>query len=111
MELYSGATEYDYDIDAYTGDILFFDYDAEYYTPGQSLGNTAMNGTSITADQDKQIALQHAGVDEANTRRMEMDIGYDHGRTTYEFSWKVNWTEYEYEIDAATGDIISAGQK
>lgn len=111
VELYSGATEYDYDIDAYTGDILSFDYDAEYYMPGQSLGNTAVNGTSITVDQAKQIALQHAGVEEASTRRMEMDVDYDHGRTVYEFSWKVDWTEYEYEIDTSTGDILSFSQE
>ena len=110
VEFYEGNTEYDYDIDAVTGDIISYDYDAEYYNPSSN-GQTTAPGGSITAEQAKQIALQHAGVDEANTRRMEMDIDYDHGRTTYEFSWKVDWTEYEYEIDASTGSIISFSQE
>lgn len=110
VEFYEGNTEYDYDIDAVTGDIISYDYDAEYYNPSSN-GQATAPGASVTAEQAKQIALHHAGVDEASTRRMEMDTDYDHGRTIYEFSWKVDWTEYEYEIDAATGDIISFSQE
>lgn len=110
VEFYEGNTEYDYDIDAVTGDIISYDYDSEYYNPAPN-GQTAAPGASITAEQAKQIALQHAGVEESSTRRMEMDIDYDHGRTVYEFSWKVDWTEYEYEIDASTGDILSFSQE
>lgn len=110
VEFYEGNTEYDYDVDAVTGDIISYDYDAEYYNPSSN-GQTTAPGAAITAEQAKQIALQHAGVEEASTRRMEMDVDYDHGRTVYEFSWKVDWTEYEYEIDAATGDILSFSQE
>lgn len=121
VEFYEGNAEYDYDIDATTGEVISYDYDAEYYTPGSAAPGTAAQdpangaqttpGAAITAEQAKQIALDHAGVDERSTRRMEMDVDYDHGRTVYEFSWKVDWTEYEYEIDAATGDILSFSQE
>lgn len=93
------TTEYDYEIDAATGEILAYDYDAENYT--------VTAGTPVTAQEAKQIALNHAGVAEADTRSMEMETDRDDGRTVYEFSWKVGFTEYEYDIDADTGAILS----
>lgn len=110
VEFYSGAIEYDYAIDAYTGDILSFDYDAEYYTPDQNLGNTAVSGTSITAEQAKQIALDHAGVAERDARRMEMDFDYEWGRAVYEFEWKSGWMEYSVAVDANTGEVVGYEQ-
>ena len=65
------------------------------------------SGASLTADQAKQIALQHAGVAEADASRMEIGFDYEHGRAVYEIEWKVGWTEYNYEIDANTGDVLS----
>ena len=104
VEFYKDSTEYDYDIDAVTGDVLSYDYDAEYYTAPAA--GTA-SGASLTADQAKQIALQHAGVAEADASRMEIGFDYEHGRAVYEIEWKVGWTEYNYEIDANTGDVLS----
>lgn len=99
------AAEYDYEIDATTGAVLAYDFDAENY------GTTASSGTPVTADQAKQIALAHAGVAESDTRAMELETDRDHGRTVYEFSWKVGFTEYDYEIDADTGEILSYAQE
>ena len=65
----------------------------------------------MTAEQAKQIALAHAGVSEADAGRMEMDRDREHGREVYEFSWQIGFTEYEYEIDAATGEILSYSQE
>ena len=59
----------------------------------------------------KQIALNHAGVAETDTRAMELETDHDDGRTVYEFSWKVGTTEYDYEIDADTGEILSYSQE
>ena len=107
----TGAEEYDYELDATTGEILSYDYDAEHYNGGQAAASSTATGSAVTADQAKQIALQHAGVAEADCRAMEMETDRDHGRTTYEFSWKVGRTEYEYDIDADTGEILSFSQE
>ena len=104
MEFYEGNTEYDYDVDALTGDILSYDYDAEYYTAPAA---SAASGASLTAEQAKQIALQHAGVAEADTCRMEIGFDYEQGRAVYELEWRVGQTEYSYEVDANTGDVLS----
>ena len=45
--------EYDYEIDARTGNVLSFDYDAEYYQPSNNTGN----GTVIGEAKAKSIAL------------------------------------------------------
>ena len=56
-------------------------------------------------------SLNHAGVAESDTRAMELETDRDDGRTVYEFSWKVGFTEYDYEIDADTGAILSYSQE
>lgn len=106
----TGAEEYDYEIDAVSGEILGYDYDAENYNGTQAVSGST-TGTAVTAEQAKQIALQHAGVAESDTRAMELETDRDHGRTVYEFSWKVGFTEYDYEIDADTGEILSFSQE
>ena len=105
VEFLKDNAEYDYEIDATTGDILSYDYDAE------NLAAQATTGSPVTADQAKQIALNHAGVAESDTRAMELETDRDDGRTVYEFSWKVGFTEYDYEIDADTGAILSYSQE
>ena len=107
----TGAAEYDYEIDALTGEVLAFDYDAEDYNAAQAAQTApAASGAAITAEEAKQIALEHAGVNEADIRALELETDRDDGRTVYEFSWKVGWTEYDYDIDAATGEILSYSQ-
>ena len=69
--------------------------------------NNINNNVEITAEQAEQAALTHAGVTtaEANFRRTELD--FDDGAYKYEVDFYVGNTEYEYEIDAKTGNIIS----
>ena len=104
VEFICGNEEYDYNIDALTGEVLSMDREVEYYSQNQQ---SAANGATLTADEAKQIALQHAGIDEASTTRMEISFDYDDGRAVYEVEWKVDRTEYQYDIDANTGDILS----
>ena len=106
VEFVQNAAEYDYEIDATTGEIVSYDYDAENYN-----GTQATTGSPVTAEEAKQIALNHAGVAESDTRAMELETDRDNGRTVYEFSWKVGFTEYDYEIDADTGEILSYSQE
>lgn len=106
----TGIEEYDYEIDAVSGEILGYDYDAENYNGTQAVSGST-TGSAVTAEQAKQIALQHAGVTESDTRAMELETDRDNGRTVYEFSWKVGFTEYDYEIDADTGEILSFSQE
>lgn len=76
--------------------------------------NTALITTSGSASQSayigleaaKQAALNHAGVSASQATFLEAEYDYDDGRMVYEVEFHVNGTEYEYEIDAQTGDVV-----
>ena len=90
-------TEYDYEIDANTGAILSNDRDAEHYRGSQTTASTS-------ADRAKQIALAEvSGATAANIR--DFDIDEDDGRLEYEVKIWYNGVEYEFTIDASTGNI------
>lgn len=102
IEFYSGNKEYDYEIDMATGTILSYDYDIEGYvnTPAQSTND-------IGADKAKEIALNHAGVAASNAVFLNAKLDYDDGRRVYDVEFYSGNKEYDYEIDAADGSIIS----
>ena len=78
-------------------------------TTGQNSQNgTAQNSTtaSITQDDAKTIALNHAGVAEADTIGLSVRQDFDNGMTLYEVDIYTPATDYEYEINAADGTII-----
>ena len=72
VEFYSGSTEYDYEIDAATGDILSYDNDVENFSipQQQSAQNPqgAATGSYIGDDAAKAAALQRAGLTEDQVR-------------------------------------------
>ena len=124
VEFYVGNTEYDYEIDAASGDIISYDYDAEYgsVNNGQGAGgntgsntNTGSTGgstgsgtsTTITEAEAREIALQHAGISASDATFVRSHLDWDDGRQVYDVEFYVGNTEYDYEIDAASGDIIS----
>ena len=101
VEFYtSDYKEYDYEIDASTGEILSYDYDAE----GYSYQPNATPGTAITAEQARGIALAEVpGAAESDIYEFETDR--DDGRLEYEGKIIYNNTEYEFTIDGYSGAI------
>ena len=99
MEFYTqNYEEYDYEIDAYTGAIISFDYDAEYYSSQQG------SSSAITAEQAQQLALaQVPGASESDIRKFKTD--HDDGMLLYEGEIIYDGMEYEFEIDAYSGFI------
>ena len=104
VEFYANGTEYDYDIDAITGNIRSYDYDAEYYTPNSGSPST---GSYIGEEKAKQIALDHAGLSASAVTFVRSHLDWDDGRAEYEVEFYANGTEYDYDIDAVTGNIRS----
>lgn len=100
VEFYANNTEYDYDIDATTGDIRSYDYDAEYYTPPA----TSQSGDTISESQVKEIVQSRSGTYDGTFSRINLD--WDDGRMVYEGEYYSGWTEYEFEIDAYSGTIL-----
>ena len=104
VEFYtSDYKEYDYEIDASTGAVLSYDYDAEYYN-----GGTGSTAASITAERAREIALNHAGLTASQVTFARADLDRDDGRLVYDVEFYTSdYKEYDYEIDASTGKIVS----
>lgn len=61
----------------------------------------------ISPEDAETIALAHAGLAVQDVVGLHTVYQLDDGRQEYEVEFRHGHIEYEYEIDAATGDIIS----
>lgn len=107
VEFHKGTTEYDYDIDALTGAVLSYDADAEYFQHAGDNINDITEREVITQERAKQLALEYAGLSEADVLHLKCEFDYDDGRSEYEIEWKVGNMEYSCDVDAHTGAILS----
>ena len=106
VEFYSGNMEYDYDIDALTGAIRSSDHELENFRIPTS-GNTNQGGTSgaaITRERAQEIALAEAP---SGAVVVSCKLDWEDGRQVYEVELRSGRTEYDFEIDAQTGSIVS----
>lgn len=62
----------------------------------------------ITANEATEAALNHAGLDKSQVRDIDVDLDRDNGRLIYEVDFNSGNTEYDYDINAETGEVISA---
>ena len=80
--------------------------DQSVETDGIRSTGTASQDGYIGVETAKQTALNHAGVTQDQLGYLEADYDYEDGRMVYEVEFAVGGVEYEYDIDAATGDIL-----
>ncbi len=121
---YINDAAYEYKIDAKEGKIIYTDF--KYFTNqnnssngnnnnngnsnnGNSNGQNSLNGVtaSITLDEAKNIALTAAGLDINSVQFTREELEHDNHTLVYELEFFYNNIEYDYEINATTGDIIS----
>lgn len=104
IEFIKDYVEYDYDIDAETGEVIAIDKDAEHVNaPVQAQPS---DGEVIGNDAAKAVAFTHAGVDEVNVYDFDLELDYDDGIYQYEIDFECDGYEYNYDIDAYSGEII-----
>lgn len=93
-----GNAEYKFEMDAFTGKIMSFDYDAEYIIVPSVTPVVSTEGTTITAAQAKELAL--ARVPGATAQDiLEFETDYDDGRVEYEGKILYGGIEYEFGLD------------
>lgn len=68
----------------------------------------AVPAVTLTKEEATAIALKDAGVTESQVTRLRTELDYDRGRAEYEVDFHVDQWEYDYEIDAETGKILSS---
>lgn len=106
IEFWKDNKEYDYEIDATTGEILSYDYDIENYNiPNSNQSQSA----AIDQNKAKEIALSHANLKESDVQFGKVEFDVDDGRKEYDVVFYYDNKEYEYTIDADTGTIIEYG--
>ena len=60
----------------------------------------------ITKDEALQIAMDYAGVTKKDILFPRVQMEFDDGFQYYEVEFHVGWTEYKYDIDAVSGQIM-----
>ena len=102
--------EYDYDIAVSDGTILSFDeeLDDDVVSAQGTTGGAASSEGVISEDEAVEIALSDAGVSASETTALSVHLDTDDGVQKYEVDFNVGTTEYNYDIDPATGAIIES---
>lgn len=63
--------------------------------------------SGVTKSQALEIALKDAGYEMEDTLYTKVKKDRDDGMEVYEVEFRVGFVEYEYEIEVASGQIIS----
>ena len=61
----------------------------------------------LTKEEAEKIALDHAGLSADQVQRLRTELDYEQGKPEYEVDFRVDRWEYDYDIDAQTGEIRS----
>lgn len=83
------------------------DDDSVSLTKKAAATSTSTSSTDIGAEKAKEIALQHAGVSASNAVFVKAERERDDGRLTYDVDFYAGNKEYDYEILASNGTILS----
>lgn len=106
IEFYTSEAEYDYEINASDGSVRERNTDTfRIYTDTDNSGITS-NNDYIGVDKAKEIAVNHAGLTEAQVQFSKAKLENDDGETEYEVEFFFGNMEYEYSIDAVSGKIL-----
>ena len=105
----SGSYTYEYRVNAVDGSILQANRNAvtQATENGPTTGSQTTTTKKITNAKAKSIALKHAGVSASKATFVKAKLDYEDGRRVYEIEFYSGNTEYDYEILASNGKIIS----
>ena len=110
IEFYAGDKEYDYEIGVVDGSIVKADFETANNNSNKAntkneTSDKDSKGSSneITKDEAKKIALDKV----PGARNIQIEKDRENGKVVYEGEIHYNNMEYDFEIDAATGKILS----
>lgn len=105
IEFKSGDIKYSIDIDGATGKII--SWESEAYQTINSPASSADSTNDIGEAEAKRIALEKAGLSEAEVTKLKVKKDRDDGRIVYEVEFRQGKTEYSADILASDGSIVS----
>ena len=103
VELHQGGQEYEYKIQAYTGEVL---YNNTKQDDDDDSAPAVTGTTDIGTEKAKSIALEAAGVTASQVQNLRVERDYDDGQLEYEIEFYVGSTEYDYVISGVDGTIL-----
>ena len=109
IEFYTSSHEYEYEIHAQTGAVCHREQEAYRHhsqSSHHSVGSPAGGTSDIGLETAKSIAAGHAGMIVSDVTFSKAESDYDDGYLIYEIEFLKDNVEYEYEIDAVTGEIL-----
>ncbi len=107
IEFYTSDTEYEYEIDASSGTV--HEKNIEQFQIQTNPTNSTINSSSnnyIGVDRAKEIALNHAQLNESDVQFVKAKLENDDSGMAYEIEFYFGRTEYDYTINAVSGNII-----
>ncbi len=107
IEFYTSDTEYEYEIDASSGTVL--EKNIEQFQIQTNPTDSAINSSGndyIGVDRAKEIALNHAQLNESDVQFVKAKLENDDSGMAYEIEFYFGRTEYDYTINAVSGNII-----
>lgn len=139
IEFVSETAEYDYKLNAVTGEILSMNCEMGNFdlgnigqqdirqadnqvdlpsgeaadAQGGARGNAQGGAQAVPEDRyigreaALQAALEHAGLDADGVRFIHAHLEFDDGRWQYDVEFHQGQEEYDYDIDAVTGEVLS----
>ena len=61
----------------------------------------------ITTEQAEDIAFKHAGAMRVDLSSLKTELDTENGKLEYDIEFTYQGKEYDYEIDARTGEILN----
>ena len=101
IEFFTATEKFEIEIEAKTGSVLKVERKA-VKTPQEEQGD------HITAKRAQEIALEHANLTASEVVMEKIELDYDDGIYVYEVEFVSGGYEYEYKIDAKTGEILES---
>ncbi len=116
VEFDAAGFEYEYEINAKTGEIVKSDKEAdddhaqEHTNPKPEQKPDDVPPSSEEAyigdAAGKAAAFKHAGVNAGEVFDCACELEYENGLVVYEIDFKANGYEYDYDINALTGEVV-----
>ena len=98
---YDTEKEYELSIDVNTKEIV--SYKEDYLSTGN---NNTTNNDYIGVERAREIVLNHAGLSSSEVTFSKVELDVDYGFATYEIEFYYNYFEYDYEVNAVTGEVL-----
>ncbi len=102
-----GNTEYDYEVDALTGEVREVDRDREGRKENNSSVSSKVDAAKeVTAEKALEIALAHAGISKEKAVMDRVELDFENGKRIFEVDFYSAGYDYDYDIEVESGKIL-----